>query len=78
MTPHTPHSIQNSACYTFISFQQPVLWQTYPMLDLPYAALHQTCPMPVTYPMPPYTGPALHRPTLDLPYAGNLPYAALC
>jgi len=24
--------------------------------------------------MPPYAGPALHRPMLDLPYAGKLPY----
>ena len=36
-----------------------------------HAALGQT------YPMLPYAGPALCRPTLDLPYAGNLPYAAL-
>ena len=71
MTPHTPHSIQNSACYTFISFRQPVLQWTYPTSDLPYAALGQI------YPTPPYAGPALCHPMLNLPYAGNLPYAAL-
>ena len=31
------------------------LCQTYHMLDLPYSALHQTCPTPVTYPTLPYT-----------------------
>jgi len=35
------------------------LGQTYPMLDLPYAALCWICPTPVTYP--------------TLPYANNLP-----
>ena len=40
--------------------------------NLSYAALGQT------YPMLPYAGPALHCPMLDLPYAGNLPYATLC
>ena len=39
--------------------------------NLSYAALGQT------YPTPPYAGPALRHPTLDLPYTGNLPYAAL-
>jgi len=42
--------------------------------NLSYAAPGQTYPTP---PTPPYAGPALCCPTLDLPYAGNLPYTAL-
>jgi len=40
---------------TLPPYIRPTLLRTYPMSDLPYGALHQTCSMPVTYPMLPYT-----------------------
>jgi len=44
---------------------------------LPYASNLSYATLGQTYPMPPYTGPALCCPMLDLPYAGNLPYTTL-
>jgi len=38
-----------------LPYVRPTLHWTYPTSDLPYSALHQTCPTLVTYPMPPYT-----------------------
>jgi len=65
----TPTYIGPTLCHPMsdLPYIRPILHQTYPtptyigptlhcpMSDLPYSALHQTCPMLVTYPMPTYT-----------------------